>query len=156
MLRLREIIAAGTIGEVRSVTADHRHGDPGPVADVPTCGREHVNRGGVGALGHRRQIADHSTRAAGQGQLDRAVEVVDQITQQARDLKDNHLTFSAPGYPYLRANGLTTVRSHRRLARVGRRVPGRAQDHVVVEICGKTSGVARDGDDGELDSVVPE
>ena len=57
------------------VRAGHGHGDPWPVAHVSARRREHLNRTRLGALGHRRQIADHAARTIGQGKLDRPIQV---------------------------------------------------------------------------------
>ena len=78
------------------VRAGHGHGDPGPVANVPARGREHLNRARLGTLGHGRQIADHAARPISQSQLDRLVQILDDITEPAGDLKDHHLTFGPP------------------------------------------------------------
>ena len=77
------------------VRAGHSHRDPGPVANMAACRREHLNRDRLGTLEHGRQVADHAAGPFGQGQLDRPVQLLDDITEPAGNLKDHHLTDGA-------------------------------------------------------------
>jgi hypothetical protein len=137
------------------VRAGHGYGDRGPVANVPSCGREPLHRTGLGALPRGRQIADHAPRPISQSKLDRPVHILHDITEPAGDLKDHHPTLGAPGDPCLRDRGPTPGRSRRWLAQNAGLEPGRAQDDVVVEICGRVFGTARWLHHDELNSVAP-
>jgi len=74
--------------------------DRGPVANVPSCGRKHLHRTGLGTLGNGRQIADHAPRPISQSKLDRPVQIRHGITQPDGDLKDNNLTLWIGPDPY--------------------------------------------------------
>jgi len=69
------------------------------------CRREHRHRSLLGALEHGWQVADHAARAVGQGQLDREVQFLDDITEPAGDLKDDYLAFDMFSDPHLWACG---------------------------------------------------
>ena len=80
------------------VWARHGYGDPGPVANVAPRRCEDVDRHGLGALEHTRQITDHATGPLGEGQLYSLVQIIADITELTCHLKDQHLTNSArPG-----------------------------------------------------------
>jgi hypothetical protein len=53
---------------------------------------EHTHRDGVGTLEHVRQVAHHATGSFSQGQLDRPVQLADDVAEPARYLKDHYLT----------------------------------------------------------------
>jgi hypothetical protein len=54
--------------------------------------RKHVNHGGFGTLEHSRQVADHAAGSLGQSQLDRPVELFDDVIERTGNLKDHQLT----------------------------------------------------------------
>jgi len=63
---------------------------------MPPYGREHRNRGRLGAApGHGRQIADHTAGYVGQSKLDCPVQVLQDITKLADTLNDHYLTRKA-------------------------------------------------------------
>jgi hypothetical protein len=53
---------------------------------------ENVDRHGLGALEHTRQITDHATGSLGEGQLYGLVQIIADITELTCYLKDQHLT----------------------------------------------------------------
>jgi hypothetical protein len=75
------------------------------------CRREHLNRdrsGTInrrrsGTLEYRRQVTDHTTRPLGQSQLDRPVQILDDIPEPALYLKDHYLTYGVFSGTYLPA-----------------------------------------------------
>ena len=88
------------------VRTDHRHWDPGPVSNMPTCRCEHPNRHRLGILKQARQVADHSTRSFGQSPQDRLVQILrDNIIEPAGNLKDGYLTYRVLSGPYLPTSG---------------------------------------------------
>jgi hypothetical protein len=75
------------------------------------CRREHLNRAGIGALEHRGQIAEHAAGPFGQGPLNRPVQFLHDIAEQAGGLQYHHLTYDVCADPYRRA-------WHRRVCRL--------------------------------------
>jgi hypothetical protein len=64
------------------------------VANVPPRHGEPLNSARRSILGHGRKIADHATRPVNQSHLDGLIEILDDFTQRAGDLKDDDLTNS--------------------------------------------------------------
>jgi hypothetical protein len=65
------------------VRAGNDHGDPGPVPNVPTGRREHLDRDRLGTCQHGRQVADHPGWPVGQSQLNCPIEVLHDVTEAA-------------------------------------------------------------------------
>ena len=141
------------------VREGYGHRDPGPVANMPPYRREHLNRDGVGTIEHCRQVTDHATGPVGQSQLDRPVQILDDIAEPTGNLKDHYLPYGAFLDPYLPTCGQRRGGLRWELAPdVGGVLsgkPGREEDHVVVEICVKVVRTSRLLRHGGLDSVIP-
>jgi hypothetical protein len=56
---------------------------------MATCRRERFDGDRLGVLEHGRQVTDHAARSVSQRQLDRPVQILDDISQAAGNLKDN-------------------------------------------------------------------
>ena len=96
-------------------------------------GCEHLHRDLLDVREHRRQVAYHAAGLLGQGQLDRQVQILDDVTEPSGSLKDHDLAYdSSPG---LRRAGLrqTAFRLCRGLGRDDH-FPGREQEHLGSEI----------------------
>jgi hypothetical protein len=59
---------------------------------MATCGRKDLNRARPGTLGHAGQVTDHATGALRKGQLDRQVQLLDNVIESSGNLKDGYLT----------------------------------------------------------------
>jgi hypothetical protein len=77
------------------VRARHRHRGPGPVANVPPSCREHLDRAWLGAIEHGRQIADHAAWTFSQSHLNCLIQLLDDVSEPARDLQYRYLTYRA-------------------------------------------------------------
>jgi hypothetical protein len=119
------------------VRAGHSHGNPGPVSNMPTCHGEDLDRGRLGTLEHARQVADHTAGLLGQSQLDRPVQILDDIPELAGYLKDKYLTNGASSDLDLLTQARTSGRSSWELGWDVRRIPGWEQHEMVVEIFGE-------------------
>ena len=81
-----------------TVRAGHDHGDPRPVSNVPPCRGQRLDYAGIDTFEHGRHVTDHAPGPLGEGQLDRPVEVLVDLTGPTRHLKDRYLAFGArPG-----------------------------------------------------------
>jgi hypothetical protein len=121
---------------------------------MKTHRREDLNGIRLRALSHGRQVADHSAWAVGQGHLDRVIQILDDVSERAGNLKHHNLAEKAPSDRHLKATDRADGRLHSTGGRVPRE-PGR-------EHAGGTgiNGMKRWGcawwlNHGELDPVVP-
>jgi hypothetical protein len=88
------------------VRAGHTDRDPGPVANMAPCRREHLNCSRLGTLKHGGQVADHTSGFfVGQSQLYCSIQILDNITESAANTKDDYLTYGACADPPLRSCG---------------------------------------------------
>jgi hypothetical protein len=113
------------------------------VAYVPSRHGEPLNSARLSILGRGRKIADHAPRPISQSNLDGLIEILDDFTQRAGDLKDNDLT-----------NGPRVYRTPR-----SRRMPGWllwVQVMAMFEIWRGVVWTVRLLCHDEPDSVVPE
>ena len=113
------------------------------MANVPPRHGEPLNSTRLRILGRSRKITDHATGPISQSHLDGLIEILDDFTQRAGDLKDDDLT-----------NGPRAYRSPPRV-----RMPDRLlwkQVMVVYGICRGVVGTVRLLRHDEPDSVVPE
>jgi hypothetical protein len=124
----------------RVCRASRGHACPAPRAPQPHPARRLPTR----QQGHRPRHG-----AVGQSQLDRPVQILDDIMQPAGNLKNHCLTHDARSDPYLRAPGRTAGWARRELG-------GWQAADVVVNIGGKVGDVGRRLHHGELDLAVPE
>jgi hypothetical protein len=122
---------------------------------MPSCVREHLNRGWLGALEDRRQIADHTSVPLGQSKLDRLVQVLDDITEPAGDLNDDDVTHEAGLDPHRCACGMSAGWLLLDFAQHMGRRRGRTQDEVMVGPWRRGEGLGQRLGHGELYSVVP-
>jgi len=90
------------------IRAGHGHGSPGPVTNIAPCRREHLDRDRVGTLKHVRQVTDHASGSLGQSQPDRPIQLLDDLTERARNLNDRYLTDDACSGPRLPNGGHTS------------------------------------------------
>jgi hypothetical protein len=116
---------------------------------MPAKPREHLNRTRLGTLQHGSKATDHAAGTLGQGQLDRPVQILDDITQPASNIKNHYLTHDARSDPCVRATARTAGWARREL-------DGWQATDVTVTIGGKVGDIGRRLHHGELDSVVPE
>jgi hypothetical protein len=65
------------------------------------CGKD-LNRTRFGTLGHAGQVTDDAAGALRKGQLDRQVQLLDDVVEASGNLKDGYLTDSACSEPSLR------------------------------------------------------
>jgi len=137
------------------VRADHHYGDPGPVTNMAPRRREHLDRVLLSTLDHGRQVTDHAARPLCQSLLDRLVQILDHITEPARNRKDRYLTYDATSGTHLPRGGRTTGWQRWDPVRDAKRLPDREGDDTVGEICGEVLRSARSLRHGELNSVVP-
>jgi len=68
------------------------------VANVPPRHGEPLNSTRLGILGRSRKIADHAPGPISQSHLDGLIEILDDFTQRAGDLKDDDLTNGPRAY----------------------------------------------------------
>jgi hypothetical protein len=115
---------------------------------MPAYRAEHLKRTRLGTLQGGRQVTDNPAGPVGQGQLDRPVQILDDIAEPAGNLKDHYLTYDVCSDPHLWACGRTVGSPPLKLGREG--------TYVVVEICGKTVRIAQSLHHGTLDSLVLE
>lgn len=138
------------------VGAGHGYGDPRPVANMAPRSRENLNRYGVGPLEHPRQVADHAPGSVSQSLLDRAVQILNDLTERARNLDDDYLTYGTSPGSHLprcgRAPDRLRWQLRRQVARQRCGKGGRVRAHPAVG--GKIVHIAG-GLDGKLVSVVP-
>ena len=73
---------------------------------MTSYGRQRLDRGRLGTLEHSRQVTDHPTGSVSQSQLDRMVQILDDITEPAGNLKDQYLPEGALPELHLRSCGL--------------------------------------------------
>jgi len=83
------------------VRAGHDHGGAGPVTNMAPRRCKHLHRLRARPLEHVRQVADHATGPVGQSQLDRPVQLLDDLAERASNLNDHYLTYGPCPDPYL-------------------------------------------------------
>jgi hypothetical protein len=101
------------------------------------CGGKHLYGARLGTVDDGRQVADHASRPFGQSQLDLPVQVLDDVTEAARNLKNSDLTYRVLPDPSCPFTDRTGCRLRGGLGRDVRRIPGWEQDDVVIHVRGK-------------------
>jgi len=68
---------------------------------MPTCTGEYPYRTRLGTVGDGRQVADHASGPIGQSQLDRQVQILNDISERTGNLKDGNVTNDVPADTHL-------------------------------------------------------
>jgi hypothetical protein len=119
------------------------------------CGKD-LNRTRFGTLGHAGQVTDDAAGALRKGQLDRQVQLLDDVVEASGNLKDGYLTYRACSDPSPRCRLWMGSWLRWELSRDVGRVTGRERDDSVVEICVMVLSAGRLVLHDGLDSVVLE
>jgi hypothetical protein len=85
-----------------TVRACDRHGYPWPVASMATGRRKDLNRTRFSTFEHAGQVTDHATGALRKSQLDRQIQLLDNVIETSGNFKDGYLTYSACSDPSVR------------------------------------------------------